>query len=97
MHARITRYELKPDRLQEANALIEKLRPQILQIPGLMEYLSFRSYDGTKGTVITIYESRAHAEASMQKALQLWVKLTEFLVETPESEGYELTAYAIPT
>ena len=96
MHARITRYELKPDRLEEANAIIEQIRPQILQIPGLKEYLSFRSFDGTRGTAITIYESRAHAEASMQKALQLWVKLTEFLVSTPESEGYELIAHAMP-
>lgn len=95
MHARITRFELKADRLVEANAVIEQIRPQILQIPGLKEYISFRSYDGTKGTTITIYESKAHAEASMQKALQIWLKLAEFLAATPESEGYELVAHAM--
>ena len=95
MHARITRYELKPDKLAEAQAVIEKIRPQIMCIPGLQEYLSFRSYDGIKHTVITIYESKAHAEAAIPRALQLWVKLTDFMASTPESGGYEVSAHAV--
>jgi len=38
MHARITRYELKPDKLAEAQAVIDEIRPQIMRIPGLKEY-----------------------------------------------------------
>lgn len=90
MHARVTRYEVKLDRVEEADRLVAQIRPEVVKMPGLKEYLSLRSYDGTKRIAITIYESQQHAEAAIPKALRLWAELTEVMAATPESGSYEV-------
>ena len=65
-----------------------------MEITGLKEYLSLRSYDGRRIVVIAIYESKLHADTATQRALQLWVKLTEYFVSAPESSSYDIVAHA---
>ena len=88
MHARVTRYQVKPDQVDEADRLLEQIRPDVMKIPGLREYLSLRSEDGTKRIAITVYESQQHAQNAIPRALKLWSRLTEVMAITPESGAY---------
>jgi|GEM_PF-3550374 len=90
MHARVTRFKLKPETVEQANAGIEQTRQEVMKIPGIKGYINLRSYDGTEGLVISFYESAEQADTATQPALQQWVKFTEFFESTPESRGYDV-------
>ena len=91
MHARVTRYEVREDQVEEADRITEQVRCEVMQIPGLREYLSLRSDDGTKRIAITVYESEQHAEAAIPRALRIWARLAPVLAATPESGAYAVT------
>ncbi|MEA3410419.1 MAG: hypothetical protein U9R74_02645 [Pseudomonadota bacterium] len=90
MHARVTRFELKPETAEQANKLVDKTRLEVMEIPGIKGYINLRSYDGTHGLVITFYESSEDADTATQPALQQWIKFTELFESAPESMGYNV-------
>ena len=90
MHARVTRFELKPETAEQANARVEQTRQEVMKIPGIKGYINLRSYDGTQGLVITFYESSENAYTATQPALQQWVKFTDFFSSVPESTSYKV-------
>lgn len=96
MHARVTKFSLKPESTGQANALVEQTHQEVMKIPGIKGYINLRSYDGTEGLVITFYESREHADTATRPALQQWVKFTEFFESPPESLGYDVLVKDIP-
>lgn len=91
MHARVTRYEVKLDQVEEADRILEQIRPEVMNIPGLKEYVSLRSDDGTKRIAITVYETQQHADNAIPRALRLWARLTKVMAATPESGAYSVT------
>ena len=90
MHARVTTYEVKPGQLEQARSVAEEIKPQITNISGLKEVLILSSYEGNKGMVISIYETKTQAEASTVEALQVWVQSMDYFASTPKSTGYQV-------
>lgn len=78
MHARVTHYRAKADRLEEAIAARDEMLPEIERIQGLIRYISLWNEDGT-GAVIAVYESAAAAEASAAIAKDMWSRFADLL------------------
>jgi len=81
---------MKLETFDEAQALIEEIRPQIAALPGLRDFKNVgRGSDGT-GVVIAIYDDQAAAEAALDAATEIWAKFSGHLVGPPVTEGYDM-------
>jgi len=90
MYARVSTYKMKVESFDEAQALIEEIRPQIAALPGLREFKNVgRGSDGT-GVVVAIYDDQAAAEAAAPAAGEIWARFADYLTAPPESEGYDM-------
>lgn len=89
MYIRVTRFEDKPDKIKEAQALAEELLPEIKKIPGLKEFINAQRDDG-KGVTIAVYASKHDADAAAPKAQAFWRQFTEMWASAPVSEEYEV-------
>ena len=70
MYIRVTRFEDKVDKIDEAQALAWRLIPEIRQISGLKEFINAQRDDGS-GITIAVYAGQADAEAALPKAKEL--------------------------
>lgn len=90
MYARVSTYRMKIESFDEAQAMIEGIRPQIAALPGLRDFKNVgRGSDGT-GVVIAVYDDQAAAEAAAPAAGEIWAKFADHLAAPPESEGYDM-------
>ncbi len=89
MYARITQYEMDPNREDEVVAKLDSFTSMIQAIPGVVAaYTSWRSEDG-HGVTTAIYESQAAAEAATAQAQNIWAELGPFLTAPPTPGVYE--------
>ena len=90
MYARVSRYQMKPDAFEEAQRMVEEIKPQIAALPGLRDWKNVgRASDGS-GVVFAIYDDEAAAEAALEAAAEIWAQFTDHLAHPPETEGYEM-------
>ena len=89
MFARVTHYQIKPDSVNEAKALTEKLKPKIMALPGMHSFINMIGDDG-KGCVVSIVESRETSEANAQAVQALWANFKDHLEDMPTAEGYDV-------
>ncbi len=89
MYARITTFHCKPEKLDDAIALAEELKPEIMSIPGLKYWFDAGNEDGNFA-VIAIYESREAAEAAVDTAKGLFARFAEYMDSEPQPKGYEV-------
>jgi len=90
VYARVSRYSMKVEAFDEAQALIEEIMPQVAALPGLREFKNVgRGSDGT-GVVVAIYDDQAAAEAAAEAAGEIWARFADYLTAPPESEGYDM-------
>lgn len=94
MYLRITTYEARMDKHEEAMAKLDSLMPEIKAIPGMKHYYSTGRVEDGKCAVIAVYESREAADAAVPRARELFGQFAEYLASTPEREGYDVFAYA---
>ena len=92
MFARITTFQCDPSRLDEAVAKLAALRPQIKQLPGIVDVYGAWRDDG-HAIVTSIYRTRRAALAAAPKALMLFGGLSEFLNSTPRTDTYDNVAH----
>ena len=92
MYARITTFGTSPDRYDEANALAEELKPEIMALPGIKFWFDAGNNDG-EGMVIAIYDSKESAEAAMSAARDLFARFGEFMTSPPEFKEYEVMVH----
>ncbi len=89
MYARVTQYQMDPNREDEVLAKLDTFTSQIQALPGVVAaYVSWRSEDG-QGVTTAIYESQADAEAATAMAQNVWAELGPFMVVAPTAAGYE--------
>lgn len=93
MYARITTYHCKPERMDDATALAEELKPEIMAIPGIKHWYSTGNEDG-KCAVIGIYDSREAAEAATETARALFARFADYMDSEPQPQGYEVINHA---
>lgn len=90
MYARVSRYRMKPEAFDEAQAMIERVRPQVAALPGLLDFKNVgRASDGT-GVVFAIYADQAAAEAAQSAAKEIWAQFADHLAAPPETDGYDM-------
>lgn len=92
MHARVTRFTVTPEKVEEASRLIEEIRLHVMKFPGVVEVIGLEKAGGTERLVIAIYQSRAHADAAIPRTLRAWHALSRILAATPQSSNYEVVA-----
>ncbi len=94
MYIRVTRFEDKVDKIDEARALAWRLIPEIRQISGLKEFINAQRDDGS-GVTIAVYASQADAEAAGPKAKELWSRFSNVWASPPVTEEYEVRIHEV--
>ena len=89
MYARITTLRCKPDKMNDATALAEEMKSEIMGIPGLKQWFWTGNEDGSCA-VMAIYESREAAEAASATAKEMFSRFAEYLDSEPQPQGYEV-------
>lgn len=89
MFARVTHFQMKPDSTDDAMAMIEKLKPQILALPGMHQFINAMNSDG-HGCVVALVESRATSDANAEAVKALWSSFSDMLAAPPTAEGYDV-------
>ena len=89
MFARITHYKMKKSSIEAATALIEELKPQIMAMPGMHQFLNTMNDDGS-GCVISVNESREIADKNAEKTAALWGTFADHLESQPKPEGFDV-------
>jgi quinol monooxygenase YgiN len=93
MYARITTFQCKPEKLNDAIALAEELKPEIMSIPGLKYWFDTGNEDGTCA-VIAVYESHEAAQAASGTAKEIFSRFAEFMDAEPQPQGYQVLLHA---
>lgn len=91
MFARITPFKMKKSHRDEAIALLDKLKPEIMGLPGMRHFTHAMDEDG-RGYVVSLVESREVSEGNADKVKALWANFADHLETQPKPEGYEVIA-----
>ena len=89
MYARITPYKLKPGTVEAATARARELKPEIMALPGMVNFTNVVNADGA-GYIVSLVESRELSDGNVERVREIWGKMGEFLAEIPVPEGYDV-------
>jgi hypothetical protein len=89
VYTRITTYRAKVGRLEEAQAKLGTMIPEIMSIPGIVHWISAGNPDGAC-VVVAIYENKAAADAAIPRAQELFGRFAEYYDSPPQPLGYEV-------
>lgn len=89
MFARVTKYRMKPESIGEATALLYELKPKIMALPGLMNFINVMNDDGN-GYIVSVVESEELANASQEQVAALWAMFGDYLAEPPSPNGFNV-------
>ncbi len=73
MQARITRYKMKSGSTAAARELMEKLKGEIMGLPGIRHFYNAMSEDGS-GYVFTVIEPGEVSEGNAERVRATWAK-----------------------
>lgn len=92
MYARVSTAQIQPGQIDAYLSMVEGMKPEFNQIPGLIMYYQLMNRETHKGMMVALYESEAAASAALAKAQEIVGKVVPFLVrETVVVEGYEVS------
>ena len=91
MQSRITRFKMKPDSSDEARALMEDLKGEIMGQPGMRHCLIVMNADGA-GYVISAIDPAGSSPAGVDRVRALWHKFADHLEAAPSPEIFEVIA-----
>ena len=89
MFARVTKYQIRPEAVEAAKAKALQLKPQVMALPGLMQFINVMNEDGA-GYIISIVESEEISNANQEKVQAIWGAMADFLAAPPVPEGYDV-------
>ncbi len=89
MFARITKYRMKPESIDAAMALLDELKPQIMAMPGMLNFINVMNDDGN-GYVVSVVESEEVSNANQERVMALWGQFADHLAGPPEMEGFNV-------
>lgn len=89
MYARVTKYRMKPEAMNDSIALLEQLRPEIMALPGMIHFINVANDDGN-GYVISLVESKEISDANQDRVAQIWARFSDYLAAPPEPAGYDV-------
>ncbi|WGH78223.1 hypothetical protein [Jannaschia ovalis] len=91
MIARITTFKFKKDKRAAAIKTMEKLKPQIMGLPGMAHFINAIDEEG-HGYVVSLVKDRKTSEQSREKVSELWSQFAEYLEGKPEPRTYDVVA-----
>ncbi len=91
MQTRITRFKMRPESADEARALMERLKGEIMGQPGMRHCLIVMNGDGS-GHVISSVDAEGSSPEGVDRVRALWHKFHDHLEAVPEPEIFEVIA-----
>lgn len=93
MFARVTTFQIRPDKIDENNQVAESIIPAIKQQTGFKTFFALQDRSSGKAILVTIFETEADMKAGVNNGFvqQQVAKIAPFLNGTPTSEFYEVT------
>jgi hypothetical protein len=90
MYARVSSFQIKPDKIAEMRAAMPAVGAKLKAIPGIVECKTCWDESG-KGIVLAIYQTQQHAEGSADAVRNVWGGLMGYLAAPPAlSTGKEV-------
>ncbi len=89
MFARITKYRMKPEAIEAAKAKLNELKPRIMSMPGMRNFINVMNSDGS-GYVISVVENEQVSNANQEAVQALWANFADYLAEPPSAEGFDV-------
>jgi hypothetical protein len=90
MYARVSSFQIKPDKIAEMRAAMPAAGAKLKAIPGIVECKTCWDESG-KGIVFAIYQTQQHAEGSADAVRNVWGGLMGYLAAPPAlSTGKEV-------
>ncbi|AXI56988.1 hypothetical protein C1J05_12820 [Sulfitobacter sp. JL08] len=84
-------YQLKPESIEQAKADLEKLKPRIMAMPGMIKFINSVNDDGS-GCVVSLVESKETSDANAEAVLAMWNEFKDHLKSAPIAKGFEVFA-----
>jgi len=91
MYARITKYKMKAGSRDEAVALMESIKGQIMALNGVRHFYNCGNDDGS-GYVISIVDSKEQSDANAEGVKAIWAGFAPLMEAAPTAEGYDVLA-----
>jgi hypothetical protein len=91
MFARVTPYQLKSGEREAALATLEKMKADIMKLPGLKQFINVLGEDGS-GYVISLVESQEISDSNADQVRALWGRMGPHLAAMPTPQGGEVVA-----
>lgn len=91
MHARVTRYKMKPGSVDAGRKLQDSLKAEIMALPGMRHFYSFMAEDGS-GYIVSLLEPSEVAADNPEKVKKIWANFSDLLEAMPVPETFEVTA-----
>jgi hypothetical protein len=91
MHARITRYKMKPGSTDAARALQDRLRGEIMDLPGMRHFYNAMNADGS-GYIVSLIEPAETAAGNADRIRRIWANFADLLEAQPTPETFEVIA-----
>jgi hypothetical protein len=91
MFARVTKFKMKAGSIDAAVARMEELKPHIMALDGLHQFMNVMQADGA-GYIISVVENEEKSNANAPQVAALWGQMAEFLEGPPEPVAHTVMA-----
>lgn len=91
MHARITHYKMKAGSVDAARQLQDRLKGDIMGLPGMRHFYNAMKEDGS-GYIVSIFEPSEMTADSPDRVKAIWANFSDLLEAPPVPEVFDLLA-----
>ena len=94
MHARLTRYKIKPEHIDEARALVNEMGSAGIDSAGVFQLINLGGDDGS-GVLIAVYQSKEHAARAFDRVQEAWAQFAHLLEGPPAPEEFDVISFEV--
>ena len=91
MFVRITEYKMKAGSRDAAMEIMERVKGDILAMPGIHQFVNGMDDDGS-GHIVVLSESRETSEANASRVKEIWANFADLLESAPTMVGHDVIA-----
>ncbi len=92
MYVRFSTFQINAGRIDEYRSEVEKLKPQVMELPGIKYWFSAADDNGSCAS-IAVYEDEEAAIASSSGAGAAFGQLADFMETEPDPQGLPVFLY----